>query len=185
MWIYIYMFFAKLSWHIFQFHWNTIDVPISFIQLSLFQCSVKLSQLAGGLLIRLDVKFNDIRVVFPAPLNQHKWREMINPAGGGQYTIYIFVFIFTITVKTSRYIHICVYEYICIFQYIYIHIYTYTDQIACLDCARYRGEETMAHPLLTNVSGHRRRLRPPATVSNHRFDGPIWPLSTFLHPLSG
>ena len=84
---------------------------------------------------------------------------------GPVYYIYIFVYIYTITVKTSRYIHICVYEYICIFKYIYIytriyiyiHIYTYTDQIACRDCARYRGEETMAHPLLTNVSGHRRQ----------------------------
>ena len=61
----------------------TIDVPISFIQLSMFHCSVKLSQLASGLLIGLDVKFAHIRVIFPAPLiMQQKWRDIINRTGG-------------------------------------------------------------------------------------------------------
>ena len=61
----------------------TIDVPISFIQLSMFHCSVKLSQIASGLLIGLDVKFAHIRVIFPAPLiMQQKWRDIINRTGG-------------------------------------------------------------------------------------------------------
>ena len=83
---------------------------------------------------------------------------------GPVYYIYIFVFIFTITVKTSRYIHICVYEYICIFQYIYIyisiHIQIRLHALTVPDIVvrkQWHTHSWPTSPATGDVSGHRRQ----------------------------